>query len=149
VQHVVPPPLAQPGQVGQLVDQTGGDQQPPRAHGAPVGKRDGEPVVVPGGRDDLAGDHGAAVPGDLGPAGGQQVARRGAVAAQVVVHLGGRGVPRRTAVHHQHRPARPAQGQRPAQPGGTAADHHHVVPLHRCTSRRPVDAPRVRHRVGD
>ena len=46
---------------------------------------------------------------------------------QVVVHAAGRGVARLARVDHQHRPAGPRQGQRPAQAGGAAADHDHVV----------------------
>ena len=34
VQDVEPPPVGQPGHVGQLVAQAGGDQQPPRRHRA-------------------------------------------------------------------------------------------------------------------
>ena len=43
----------------------------------------------------------------------------------------GRRVARRARVDHQHRAPRPGQHQRPAQPGGAAADHHDVV---RCPS---------------
>ena len=57
----------------------------------------------------------------------------------------GRRVARLPGVDHQHRAPRPGQGQRPAQPGGAAADHHHVVRLVHACLPRLSSAPTVRH----
>jgi len=64
---------------------------------------------------------------DLGAADPQQLGWRCVLAAEVVVHVPGRCVARLAAVHDQHSSSGPAQRHRPAQPGGTAADHHHVI----------------------
>lgn len=69
VQDIVPPQLAHTGQRGQLVDQTGGDQQPPRPDRPAVGQTDHEAGGVGPREDDLTGDELAAVPGDLCPRG--------------------------------------------------------------------------------
>ena len=124
---VATPPLPQPGYVGQLVHQPGGHQQPARPHRPAVGEREPEAVVLPGRGDDLAGDDLSAVPPHLGAAALQQLGRRDPVVAQQSVHTLGGCVARRPGVDHQDRAAGPGQHQRSVQPGGAAAEHHHVV----------------------
>ena len=59
----------------------------------------------------------------------------------------GRRVARLPGVDHQHRAPRPGQRQRPAEPGGSAADHHHVVGLvHGHLAARPARASAARRR---
>ena len=153
VQHIASPPLRHPGHVRQLIGQPRGDQQTPGQHapgqhapgdhapghhvpgqhGLPVGQHHPEAGAVPPvivqllGRRDRAGHHLPAVPGQLGAARGEQVARRGSLAAQVVVDLRGGGVARIPGIHHQHRAAAPGQGHSRAEPRRAPADDHHVV----------------------
>ena len=128
VQHVAAPPLPQPGHVRQLVDQPGGHQQPARPHRPAVGQRHREPVV--GRRDavDLAGRR-SGRRSRAPPRGPSRAARPAAMPSRPSRPCtpGRRRVARRARVDHQHRPPGPGQHQRPAQPGGAAADHHHVV----------------------
>jgi len=132
VQHVDPPPGGQPGHVGQHVAQAGGDQQPPGRHrtrAALGADLDAEPLAVPAQGGDPAGLDPAAVPGYLGAAGRKELGRRGAVPAEEVVHVGGRGVARVARVDDQDRAPGPGQRDRAAQPGRAAADHHDVIAL--------------------
>ena len=96
--------------------------------GRPVGQRHDEPVVRRArrprpGRDAPRRRTPPARPAraPAGRAGGD------ALLAQQAVHPVGRarcaGCP---VVDHQHRPPRPRQRHRPAQPRGTATDHHHI-----------------------
>ena len=128
--HRVPaPPVAQPGDAGEFIGQAGRDQQPARADHLAVGQRHGEPITVVLCRADLPGHHLAAVAVHLGPAALQQFGGRHPVAGQQPVYARGRGIARLARVDDQHRTARPGQHQRPAQPRGTAADHHHVIAI--------------------
>jgi hypothetical protein len=132
VQHVDPPPGGQPGHVGQHVAHAGGDQQPPGRHCARAGlgaDLDAEPRAVPGQGGDPSCLDPAAVPGYLGASGRRELGRRGAVPAEEVVHVAGRGVARVTRVDDQDRAAGPGQRHRAAQPGRAAADHHDVIVL--------------------
>ena len=124
------PTARRPRQVGQLVDEAGGDEQAARADLVSVVERHAEGAVVlaPGGRDD-PGHHLSPVAGQLRPADGQRVTGRCALPAEVVVHAVGRGVARLARVDDEDRPARARQGHRPAQPGGAPADDHDVVLL--------------------
>jgi len=77
VQHLLAPPLGDPGHVGQLVDQPGRDEQPSGEHRRPVRQLHPEPparTVQALRSGDLAGDDPAAVTGDLGPAEREQLA---------------------------------------------------------------------------
>ena len=56
MQDVAPEQLGHPGDVGQLVDQSGGHEQPPGEHRPAVGEDDAEAVVHPLGRGDPAVD---------------------------------------------------------------------------------------------
>ena len=129
VQDVAAPTARAARDVGQLVGQPRGDQQPAGAHRPPSARSTRKPSSRRSARHDLAGDDLAAVAGHLLATDGQQLARRGALAPEVVVHVPGRGVAGLPGVDDQHRPPRPGQGQRPAQPGRAASDDHHVVPL--------------------
>jgi hypothetical protein len=51
------------------------------------------------------------------------------------VDTGGGRVARLAGVEDQDRAAGPGQGQRAAEPGGTAADHDHVEFVHAATVR--------------
>ena len=133
VQHVAGPPLAQARNVGQLVAQAGGDQQPPRRDRVAVGEQDLEPVVAARGRRsaDGAGDDGrrrsrctSSRPGR------QQVGGRQPVAGQEPVHVRGGRVARCAGVHHEDPAAGAGQDQGCGQAGGSAADDHDVVCVH-------------------
>ena len=104
VQDVAGPPVAEPGDVGQLVAQAGRDQQPPCRDPPPVGEEGPEPACAVGHQvGDGAVDDVAAVAADLVAAGGQQLGGWHAVAGEVAVHVGGRGVARRAGVDHEDR----------------------------------------------
>ena len=109
------------------------------------------PASRPVGRGDAAAPHLHAVRRHLGAADLQQLGGRGALPAEVVVHVTGRGVAGVARVHHQDRAAGPAQGQRSAQAGGSAADDDHVVarlcsPCRRvCGVVRRIDKLRCRN----
>ena len=106
----------------------------------PSSRASSNPASLRRGRGDAAAPHLDAVRRDLGAADRQQLGRRGALPAEVVVHVVGRGVAGIARVDHQDRAAGPAQGQRPAQAGGSAADDDDVVAL--CV----LHAPSVRTR---
>ena len=81
VQHVVAPELAHAGQVGQLVDQAGGDEQAARVQRLAVGGVDGEQVAVAPGGDGGARAHAATVGLHLRAAETHELGGRQAVAA--------------------------------------------------------------------
>ena len=152
VQQVAAPALADAGDVGQLVAQAGGDQHAPGAQVRPPCEGDLERASRGGAgrrpqRDagDGAGHQVAAVAGDLGAAGGQQLGGRQAVASQEAVHVGGRGVARLPGIDHGDLPPGPGQDQGGGQAGGAAADDHDVVLVHGHESPRcaPVEATPV------
>ena len=76
---------------------------------------------------DGAADDVAAVAVHLVAAGGQQLGGWDTVAGEVAVQVGGRGVARRTGVHHEDPAAGPGEDQRCGQARSAAADDHHVV----------------------
>jgi hypothetical protein len=128
VHHVPPPPLAQPGDVRQLVGKPAGHQQPPGPDRAPARHGDREPgVKVTADGRHFTSHHLAAVPAHLVPPPREQLGGRHPVVPEQPVHRLRRPVALLPGVDHEHRPARPRQLQRAVQPGGTAADHHHVV----------------------
>ena len=120
--------------VGKLVAQAGGDQQPAGRHRAGP-DLDPEPVAVPAQGGDPSGLYPAAVPGHLGAPGRVDLPGRRAVPGEEVVHVPGGGVARVPRVDHQDRTAGPGQRDRAAQPGRAAADHYHVIAL--------IHAPRI------
>jgi len=69
VQDVTPPAFADAGDIGELVDQAGGDQEPPRADPAAVLKPDREAAAGRGELVDPSVEHLHAVATDLCPAG--------------------------------------------------------------------------------
>ena len=79
--------------------------------------------------DDPVVDELDAVAADLGPPGGEQLGGRHPVARQEALHVRGGRVARRAGVDDGDPAPRPAEHERRAQPGGAAADHHHVVGL--------------------
>ena len=127
VQHVAAPLLPYTGNVGQLVDQPGGHQQPPRGDEAAVVEGDVEPVRGAAHALGLAGQHQATVVLDLLAAGADQLGRADAVAGQEPVHPRGGGVARRSGIDHDHGTPGPPQGHRRAQAGGTTADHRDIA----------------------
>ena len=126
--HDLPAPaLAQPGDLGQLVDEPGGHEQPPPVvHGAVVQGHD-EVAGVAGRRTDPTVDHLDAVAAHLVPTDCEQLERVHAVAAEEAVHTVGGCVARVAGVDHEHRAAGAAQVQGPAQSGRATADHDHVM----------------------
>jgi hypothetical protein len=101
VQDVAGPPVAQPGDVGQLVIQAGRDHQSPCRDAQPVVEEGPEPAgaVEQQGGDDAVDDV-AAVAADLVAARNQQLGGGHAVAGEVAVHMGGRAVAWRARVDH-------------------------------------------------
>ena len=128
VQDVAGPPIAEPGDVGQLVAQAGGDQESPRRDPLPVLEQDPEPARP-------SGTSSVTVPATISPpyavtsspAGREQLGGREAVAGEVAVHVGGRRVARLAGVDHQDLAAGPGEDQGCGQAGGAAADDHYVV----------------------
>ena len=131
VQDIAGPPVAQSGDVRQLVPQAGRDQHSPGRDPLPPGEERPEPArgggqqVRDGALDDLA-----SVARHLAAPGSQQLGGWEAVARQVAVHVGGGGVARRTGVHHQNLAAGARQDQGCGQARGACADDHHVVLTH-------------------
>ena len=102
-------------------------------------RRPGRSAVAPG-----RSRNRAAVPGDLGPADREQLGRRRALPAQVVVHVAGRRVARLARVDHQHR----APGPRRAPAPRSARPLRRRPPPRRTARpcplpRRPVSAARL------
>ncbi len=132
VQDVAAPPFRKAGNPGQFVAQAGGHQQPGRQDLRAAVECDPEgPVGQAFQPGDGAGDDVAAVAGHFGTAAGQQVGGRDAFVAEVGVDTGGGGVAGVARVDDEHGTPGAAQGERAAQPGGSAADDHDVVAL-RC-----------------
>ena len=136
-----------PGHVGQLVDQPGGDQQPPRPRPVrPSARVTANPSPSRRGAGHLAGlDHGRRSRRTSARPVRQQLGGRRAVAGEQAVHAVGRRVARRARVDHQHRPPRPGQHQRPVQtrrhrrrspPRRALSIHSSIRPPPRSTMRR-------------
>lgn len=127
--HIPTPPNPQSRYIRQLVNHPGGHQQPARTNRPAIGQRHGESVVIASGSADLAGHHVTAVAANFRPAALQQLGRPDPIPGQQPVHARSRGVARGARVDHHHRPPRPSQHQRPAQPRSATADHHHVIAI--------------------
>jgi hypothetical protein len=134
VEHAPPPQRRQPVDRGQLVDDAGGQQQPPCLLAATVGQRDREAVAVDAGRRHLCRSQlDAVVGGELLRADPVQLARRQPVAAEEPVHVGNRRVAGRPRVAQQHPPPCASQQQRAIEPGRAAThdhdlEHQHLLP---------------------
>jgi len=89
VEQVTAPPLRHAGDVGDAVDDAGGDEDPPSCQRPPVPEMDGEAGVDP---DDHVIDEVDAVALDLRSPDGEELRRREAVARQVPLHVRGGGV---------------------------------------------------------
>jgi hypothetical protein len=131
VDDVTPPALGEPVDVGELVGQAGRGEHPPGDDGVAADELDPEAPVLRAGHaahapvEDLA-----AVAADLLTAGGGQLGRRGPLATEVAVHVGGGGVAWLAGVDDDHRPALAAQLEGGREPGGRSADDGDVaVPL--------------------
>ena len=136
VQQVASPPLADAGDVGDLVAQAGGDQDAPCAPARsrpsrcdvearpPARRRSGAHAVMV---ETVPETSCAAVPGDLGAAGGEQLGGREAVGAEEALHVGGGGVARLAGVDDGDPAAGAAEHQRGGEAGGAAADDDDVV----------------------
>ncbi len=128
MQHIAGPPVAEAEDVWQLVAHTGCDQQAPCRDPLATGQERPEPGPAFGHYvGDVALDDFAAVTPHLAAAGGQQLVRRKAVARKVAVHVGGRGVARRTGVHHENVAAGAGKDQGCGQACGASADDQYVV----------------------
>lgn len=127
MQDAMTPLLAHPGNVRQLVDQSGGDQQTPRPQDFAVTEYDREPVRRVGDVDHFAREDLAAVREDLVTPPTQPLHGAHAIKCQQLVHPVGRSVPRLARVHHCHRAACPGQRQGSAE-AGRAAPHDHRIP---------------------
>ena len=77
--------------------------------------------------DDVILDQLDAVAGHLVAACGEEFRRRHPVAGQKPLHVRGGSVPRRPGIDDRNPAARPAEHERSAQTGGSAADDHHVI----------------------
>jgi hypothetical protein len=130
VQDVAGPPLAEPGDVGQLVAQTGRDQQPPRRDPCPALEQGPEPAAIGHQFGDGALDDVAAVSRHLAAADGQQFRGWEAVTGEVAVHVGGRGVAWLAGVDHEDLAAGPGEYQGRGQARGTSSDDHDVDLAH-------------------
>ena len=112
MQDIAGPPVAEAGDVGQLVAQAGRDQQSPRRDPPPVGEKGPEPAGAVGHQvGDDAVDDVAAVAADLVASRGQQLGGWHAVAGEVAVHVGGRGVAWRARVDHEDGAAGPCEDE--------------------------------------
>jgi hypothetical protein len=131
VQDVAGPPVAEPGDVGQLVRQAGREHQSPCRDAPPVGEEGPEPVCAVGQQigDDAVDDF-PAVSADLVTACGQQLGGWHAVAGEVAVHVGGGCVAWLTGIDHQDPAASPGQDQGGGQASGASANDYYVVSLH-------------------
>jgi hypothetical protein len=127
VQEIPPPPLADPRDLGQLVADTGCDQDPPSRYHAATGTANHEPGLDP---DHAILDHVDAVAPRLDSSRCQEVDRRHPVAGQKSLHVGRRSVARRSGIDHRDPAPCPAQHQSGAQAGRAPADHHHVIARH-------------------
>ena len=123
VQEIAPPPLADAGDVGQLVAEAGGDQDPPRVQDSAAREANREARLDPG---DVILDQLDAVAGRFGPAGGQEFGRRHPVPRKETLHVSCRRVPRRSGIDDGDPAACAAEHERRTQAGRAAADHHHV-----------------------
>jgi hypothetical protein len=128
VDHVTTPVLDQSVDVGELVDETGGGEDPSRNDRVPSGQFDPEPVA--GGAadvDSLPIEHFDAVAADL-LAGDHRELRGGdAVVAEIAVHASCRGVAWRAGIDDDHRASLAAELQRRCEPGGRSADHSDIA----------------------
>jgi hypothetical protein len=127
VQEISAPPLANPGDLGQLVQDTRRDQDPPRVQHAPTGEADDEPGVD---RDHPIVDQHHAVAGRLGASGGQERGRRHPVAGQEPLHVARSSVSRRTGIDDRDPTPCPTEHESRTRAGRTPAHHHHVVTRH-------------------
>src|SRR5918997_1211377 len=127
MQHVTPPALPDPRNVRQLVDEPGGDQQPPGADPAAVLQRHGEAAVDRLGRGDASVENAHAIAANLLPSSLEQRGRGHAVPGEEPVDPGGGRVAGLARVDDQHRPPGPAEHQCAAEAGGATTDHHDIV----------------------
>src|SRR5664279_3469806 len=130
VQNISGPPVAQPGDVRQLIAETGGDQHTPSGDSLSAGKECQESVAIGNKVGDRAVDDLPAVTVHFVASGGQQFGGRHAVTGEVTVQVSGRGVTRAPGVHHHDRTAGPRQHQGRGQAGGTPSDDDDVVMIH-------------------
>ena len=123
VQKISSPSLANTGDVRQLIAHAG------REHDAPSGQNrtPGETKQEPGlDAEHLIFEQLHAVPRDLGPARGEKVCGRHAVARQEALHVRGRSIPGRARVDHRDPSPGSTEDERGAEPGRASADDHHV-----------------------
>ena len=112
VEEVAAPALADAREVGELVAEPGGDQDPPGGQCLPVGQGELEAAVVTGPDvGDGAADQLAAVAGHLVAAGREQLRGWHAVAGQEPLHVRGGCVARLAGVDHHDRAAGAGQDQ--------------------------------------
>jgi hypothetical protein len=128
VDHVTTPVFDQPVDVGELVDETGGGEDPSRNDRVPSGQFDPEPFIAGAADVDSSPvEHFDAVAADL-LAGDHRELRGGdAVVAEIAVHVGCRGVARRAGIDDDHRASLAAELQRRCQTGGRPADHSDIA----------------------
>jgi hypothetical protein len=121
------PQCRQPFDRGQLVAQAGRDEQLPCLQLLAAGGRDDEPVRIAARADGMPLPDLDAVAGELRAAVRQQAQRRGAIAAEQAVHVGGEAVARLAAVEHDDPPPHPRQVERGAQPGAPSSDNDEIA----------------------
>jgi hypothetical protein len=127
VQDVTCPPIGKAGDVGELVPEPGGDQQPAGADAAALGEQ--HPEAVPAVGNDVgdgAVQEVTAVPGDLVTPGREQLRGGHPVTRKEAVHVCRRGVAWRAVVDHDDVAAGPRQDQSRGETGGATADDGYV-----------------------
>ena len=123
VEEVAAPELSDAGNVGQLVDCPGCEEQASRRHAVAAGKPEREA------RSDL--DHTVvdelhAVALHFRATGGHELGRRHPVAREEALHVRRGSIARRARIDHDDAAPRPAEHERRAQPGRAPADDRHV-----------------------
>src|SRR4051794_23313830 len=124
MQEIPPPPLANAGELRQLVTDAGSDQDPPRSKDATAGDAHGEAGFD---RERLILDELDAVAGRLGTADGQQFCRRHPVAGEETLHVSRRSIPWGARVDDDDSPTRASEHECRAQACSAAADDRDVI----------------------
>ncbi len=133
--HASAPALAQAGQIGQHVDEAGGQQHAPGSGAAAVGQGGAERPALAGDGRHFAVDHPhGGISLELGAADLPELGRQHPVARHEAVDGRRDGVARRAAVHEKHAAPGPPGDQGGGEPGRpTADDQQFDIVTHRHT----------------
>jgi hypothetical protein len=127
VQHVATPPLSKTGDVGKLVDQTGGDKEPSCSERTTVGQRDHEALFVVGDARDFTRDDEAAVAANFRASSFEELGGREAIVSEQAVYSFGGSVARPPGVDDRDGALGAGEEQRAVQARCPSPDHHDVV----------------------